>query len=204
MTHKTADQILAEDHGYEKFVRAMFQRSGDYSKDFAHAAIGMVTEIHELRNATDSVNAIEEAGDLWFYGVALGQVVGDYELSISGPGVSEEAMAKALGSLVIRPRCGPLGPVLRNMENTLLDHAKRWVGYGRIPEAGLIPVLADALYLTVMVYNECGMEAEPAHVELVNVKKLLKRYNGLTFSSEAAVTRDLPAERAVLEDAVAA
>lgn len=194
---------MAEDQGYEKFVRAMFNRSGDYSKDFAHAVLGLVTEIYELRNATDPVNAIEEAGDLLFCGVALGQVVGDYELSV-GNLTSDGVVAALVEELIARKRTGPVALTLRGMENDLLDHAKRWVGYDRPPKGGLFPVLADAIYVMTMTFRDCGMYTEPDQVELVNVKKLLQRYNGMTFTSEAAVARDLQAERAVLEDAAAA
>jgi hypothetical protein len=36
-------------------------------------------------------------------------------------------------------------------------------------------------------------------IMVANVDKLLKRYNGMQFDAERAVSRDLPAERTVLE-----
>jgi hypothetical protein len=46
MTQKTAIEVLTE-VGYEGFVKALFNRSGDLPKDFAHAVLGIVTECHE-------------------------------------------------------------------------------------------------------------------------------------------------------------
>ena len=198
MTHKTAEQILAEPNGYSDFVKAMFNRSGDLSKDFAHAAIGLVTEVHELRRATDLVNQIEEAGDAFFYGEAMRQVIGD---SLGYP-VGPKLVAAELHMLMHTRLSSDEGRT--NSLNDLLDHAKRWIGYGKRPE-NLIAVLAEAgAVVAFEIRDGLGGEFPDELILLTNVKKLLKRYNGMTFSQEAAVNRDLGAERAVLEDAAAA
>lgn len=190
----TAEQVLFD--GYPKFVRALFNRSGDPSKDFTHAALGIVTEISELRQATDKVNRIEELGDLLFYVHALKQVVSDYvDQSQTGqvnePTKSVPHQAMPSNRVMVDTLC-----------NELLDTAKRWVGYGKAPghpyaesgRAHMILSLADEDYLGA---------ADREKVALVNIKKLLERYKGMKFNAEHALNRNLNAERRVLENASA-
>lgn len=193
----TAEQVL-EDIGYEGFVRALFNRSGDPSKDLAHAVLGIVTEIHELRKAVDRVNQIEEGGDLWFYLVALQQVIQDCDVpATEGQMVAADAAGQALREAQV----GSSSAYVDHLCIILQDHAKRWVGYGKRP-ADLIEVLVVASVAVYLTLRDHDLELDASYLELVNVKKLLKRYEGVTFSAEKAVNRDLTAEREVLEDAV--
>jgi len=191
--NQTAEEVLATVK-YSGFVRALYNRSGDISKDFAHAVLGLVTESHEYLTATDKVNAIEEVGDLAFYLEALNQVLNDHSPT------NEDDVLKYY-SEVLATLQGDVN--LTAMHTEWLDLAKRWIGYGKAPTMSTSQLVAEAtamLTITIPV-GLLDDEFDLDEAILINVRKLLKRYNGMTFSAERAVNRDLPAERAVLEGA---
>ena len=187
---------------YSDFVRRLFNRSGDPSKDFTHAILGIVTEIHEFQNATDEVNAMEEAGDLIFYDEALRQVVQDQMPAGQLP-APETLRAKHLGDLFAEAHTvQDAHRLIRAKANDLLDQAKRWVGYGKQP-ADLPQVYRDAVTLSRFA-REVGIYGGAfSRDQLVssNMAKLLKRYPGGEFDAFRALQRDLVGERSVLEAA---
>lgn len=201
-------QAVLDDIGYIGFVRALFNRSGDPSKDFTHAVLGIVTEVHEYMQATDAVNAVEEAGDLYFYALALQQVVGDF---LGKEGCESivchetlESDAFALDAFNFCTSSQAAEEVLRRCTE-LLDEAKRWVGYGSLPKQPLGVIYAKALNLVSYVVAHGPAQANsPDEIISVNVQKLLKRYQGIVFSADKAMNRDVVAEREVLEGAVSA
>lgn len=198
----TADEVLSQPDGYDKFVRAMFNRSGDPAKDFAHAILGVVTEIHEMRNFEGEVNFLEEAGDLKFYTHALRQVCEDHE----GYEFTEQALLLGLGLVPdsFFVETAEQSPVLIN---ELLDVAKRWVGYGKLSHS-LTGVCCAVVNLAAVEILAIAPHLEDDdgfadRCERANVEKLLDRYNGMQFDAERAVNRDLDSERRVLESAAA-
>ena len=181
---------------YYAFVKKLFNRTGDPSKDFAHAILGIVTEIHEYRNATDKVNAIEELGDIQFYLMALLQVIEDHA-GLSPPFADSdgipalfEAADRVGAACLIAETC-----------NTLLDDAKRWIGYGKEPKS--LDEVFRTVFELVFFVSRTGFypvnDTDTDRILLVNMAKLLKRYPGGEFSAYHAVVRDLEGERAVLE-----
>lgn len=188
----TATEVLAT-VGYPGFVRSLFNRSGDLSKDFTHAVLGIVTELHEYMNATDTTNQLEEAGDMMFYFEAARQVLDEH--SPLDPEAFAEAEAVALATLAN-------GLSLADVATPWMDVAKRWVGYGKAPAMTTTQVLAglSAMISYVVVRcHDCGHNEQ--QVMTANIEKLLERYNGMRFNAERAVHRDVNAERAVLENA---
>lgn len=179
---------------YDQFVRKLFNRSGDPSKDFTHAVLGVVTEIHEYLSATDEVNAREELGDLAFYEMALSQVISDHIGIFPYPDLSEGL--QYLHEQAIKGGCST---IIANTCNTLLDDAKRWVGYNKEPKS-LTEVHRTVCELIRFV-NQTGPypDKDTARIQRTNMAKLLKRYPGGEFSQYHALVRDLGAERAVLE-----
>ena len=174
---------------YGNFVRKLFNRSGDPSKDFTHIILGIVTEIHEYLSAPDEVNAREELGDLMFYLQALAQFVEDVDgkplkVTDGEHEVSETSFAAAF----ISSSC-----------NAMLDHAKRWVGYNKRP-GNLTEVFMECAQL-VYFANVTGPFpcTDVERIKALNVAKLLKRYPGGEYNQYHALVRDLGAERAVLE-----
>ena len=191
MTPKTAIEVLTE-VGYEGFVKSLFNRSGDLPKDFTHAILGLVTECHEYLTATDEVNAIEEAGDLAFYLTALKQVLDEMSPT------DEDEYFKLLDAAVMRMTASETK--IMDVYAEWLDLAKRWIGYGKAPTMSTTELLAEASAMMNLVIEQGKASDTEMHLILVvNVDKLLKRYNGMQFNAERAVNRDLPAERAVLE-----
>lgn len=177
---------------YSEFVRRLFNRSGNPASDFTHAILGIVTEIHEYEFAKDAVNGLEELGDLRFYIVALRQVIEDLTGLPLPP--------TALPDLSTAKPAYPRGTV-DDMSTALLDHAKRWIGYGKQP-ADLVSVFNTtatlAYFANITGPYPCG---DYRRIEAVNMAKLLKRYPGGEFDAFRAVVRDLDGERAVLESA---
>lgn len=177
---------------YGDFVRALFNASGDPSKDFTHAILGVVTEIHEYLSATDEVNGLEELGDLAFYVQALRQVVEDHT------GVVEEFELTAVEHLFNEADIYGAAAVTADVCNSLLDDAKRWVGYGKEPR-NLYEVLCTVQDLAVFV-NDTGLFPchDVARIQAANRAKLNTRYQNGVYTQAQALNRNLESERAVL------
>jgi len=198
-------QNILDNEGYGGFVRGLFNRSGDLSKDFTHAVLGLTTECYELLKATDHVNGVEEGGDLMFYYVALDQVLQDCEWL---DGTVQEAEAYRGHPSVEYSLGHTAQETLDFALNQLQDIAKRWVGYGKQPEGTATDITLHAgAALRAAIQVSCLRFGSPDNLETVliraNIAKLLKRYKGKKFNAEHAVNRDVAAERVVLEDAAA-
>ncbi|MBT2325531.1 hypothetical protein J7E62_24665 [Variovorax paradoxus] len=198
-----SNQLQAQEPSYPAFVRKLFNRSGDPSKDFSHAILGVATETHEYLRATDRVNAIEELGDNEFYVEAATQVIEDF---LGSPLPMSDIESEVESDMRLFLRLTPLGQIemLSLTINQLLDHAKRWIGYERAP-ASLPAVFVQVLFVQ-QASREIGIvrhaDATKALIRSVNMAKLLKRYPGGDFDQFRALQRDLGAERATLESAV--
>lgn len=201
-----ADKILREE-GYEAFVAGLYNRTGDLSKDFAHAVLGLRTECHELLQARDLVNGIEEAGDLYFYGEALTQVVKDFTgepMTLINPDEMAAHPAVAFGL------AHSAQETMEYALNQLEDMAKRWVGYGKAPAVTTLDVMLlsgaaarSALQMSVVRAHLDQGERFDHVVMVTNITKLMDRYKGRKFDADRAVNRDIDAERRTLENAVA-
>lgn len=183
---------------YAEFVNRLFNWSDDPSKNFGHAILGIVTEIHEYLSAEDALNGLEELGDIEFYVEALRQLVQN-RTGIPTAQFDPDSVSKlhadcdnALG--------GP-AQVIADLCNTLLDDAKRWIGYGKEPRS-LNEVFNTCRDLVTLV-NWTGPYpcTDVTRIREVNMKKLMKRYPGGDFSAHFAVNRDVGAERVVLQTA---
>lgn len=194
--------ILTTD-GYDGFVRGLFNRSGDLSKDFTHAVLGLRTECYELLQARDGVNAIEEGGDLRFYLEALHQVVADCDWIVVYEPTDAQMREHASVKFSV---CHTAQETMEFCLNQLEDLAKRWVGYRKAPHGPGYEILLyaagavrSAMQVSVLRFTPAVL-AEETMIR-ANVAKLLKRYKGTAFNAEHAVNRDVAAERVVLEDA---
>lgn len=190
-----AEDVLS-DVGYEKFVSSLFNRAkGDQSKDWAHAVLGIATEIRELVVAEDEVHGLEEQGDLRFYGQAVINLTEEF----SGDEFDFDLCDAEYDALVARGEVIGSEDAIDEARTVMLDHAKRWVGYGKEPKH-LLLAGAQALALAQFVMAHARfVTTDVDKVELANVAKLLDRYKGLKFDAERAVNRDVSSERAVLE-----
>lgn len=192
-----AEDVL-RDVGYPKFVASLFNRSTvDQSKDWAHAVLGIATEMQELLVAEDAVHGVAEQGDLRFYGQAVINLTEEF----TGEDFDYDLCNAEYDALV--KRGGEIGTeaMIDEARKDMLDVAKRWIGYGKVPKYPLLEgAKAVALAQFVMAHARFS-EPDADKVELVNVAKLLERYKGLTFDADRAVNRDVSAEHAVLEAA---
>lgn len=204
--HEQAIEVLDE-IGYMGFVRSLFNRTGTLSVDFTHAVLGLSTETYELAQARDAVNAIEEAGDLHFYMVALIVVVREAFPEVPERPTHDELEASAIALVERFPGLGTL-PKQQALELALCelqDIAKRWVGYGKAPTLPPLQILAlsgfvVAVAMALTAFSE-ALGDEDAIV-VANVAKLIERYKGIKFNAEHAVNRDTAVEREVLNAAV--
>lgn len=190
---------------YDEFVRTLFQRSPhlDYSKDFTHAILGVVTEIHELRNATDAINAVEESGDLLFYVGALNQVATD-ALGATYDTLKDYFSPADAQDVKTRYRvmmdCVSNSAVDHEL-NDLLDHAKRWVGYGKAPaNMASVCALVSLIASSELAAATIKFDIEPSTEEIVraNMRKLEARYKDRKFTQDQALNRDLGSEHIAL------
>lgn len=180
-----AKQVLGT-IGYQGFVKSLFHRSGDISKDFTHAVLGIITELDEFVNATDPLNALEEKGDLVFYLEALRQVLDEHSP------IDMEMLDVYAKKIVTRVLEEP--PKLIEIQMEWADLAKRWIGYGKAPTMSTTELFAEASLLVYAFTKDVAGDPITS-----NINKLLKRYNGMTFSKERAVNRDKEAERQALQ-----
>lgn len=201
----TADEILAAPDGYNQFVQGLFNRTGDISKDFTHAVLGLLTECDEYLRAPDKVNAIEEAGDHLFFLTAFRIVVAEHlgdeafiAVILQATSVLEAQINSAYGRRVKE--------VLLEQSVFAMDICKRWVGYGKEPTVTQLTELVGRLFAVSGVVLESGehfWQIDFSQAQRVNVEKLLDRYNGTRFNADRAVNRDLAHERETLERASA-
>jgi NTP pyrophosphatase (non-canonical NTP hydrolase) len=186
---------------YDAFVRSHFNRSGDFSKDFTHAILGFVTEVHEYLSAHDEINGLEELGDMHFYVVALQQVVNDYWLIFGVEERSrsehETSLRRFMSEVETMMLESSISAAISILSNDLLDHAKRWVGYAKMPKSLL--EVADLVIVLEVLVNKFGPYPNPdiERIQVTNMAKLQKRH-GDKYSPVAADQRDTEAERAAI------
>ena len=190
----TAKEVLAT-IGYPGFVRSLYNRTGDLSKDFTHAVLGLVTESHEYLEAVERNDVVEEAGDLAFYSEALQQVLNDLspinEAELDK--FEDEIIASYAGTIVD----------LEEIRVEWLDLAKRWIGYGKAPTISTTRLLAEARAMINFTIQAGKLtQSDAMQVLLVNIEKLMSRYNGIKFSADLAVNRDVATERKVIDETV--
>lgn len=190
----TAKEVLAT-IGYPGFVRSLYNRTGDLSKDFTHAVLGLVTESHEYLEAVERNDVVEEAGDLAFYSEALQQVLNDLspinEAELDK--FEDEIIASYAGTIVD----------LEEIHVEWLDLAKRWIGYGKAPTMSTTRLLAEARAMINFTIQAGKLtQSDAMQVLLVNIEKLMSRYNGIKFSADLAVNRDVATERKVIDETV--
>lgn len=180
---------------YSDFVRKLFNRCEDPSKDYAHAVLGVVTEIHEYLNATDDVNALEELGDLEFFVEAFAQVVAD--VTGERPDLSEDDMLAA--AVEWAPLDHDLLPAIQTTLHELTNTVKRWLGYGKQP-ADLQEIWKTAAFVAFAANQAgCYPTVDRQLVRSANVRKLLKRYPDGEFNQMRALVRDVEAEREAIQ-----
>lgn len=194
---------------YGDFVRNLFRPLAP-SAMLAHAAMGVVTEIQELTDATTAANAVEEAGDIAFFCVAFIQTLpfqfSKEEADIAAREVFLQYCLKHGVSPTTEVDGTDVAELIFELSIEMLDAAKRWLAYDKAPTqeacvrlAGCAELIAGfALAVTDSAAE--AFKAQGVSVIDVNVAKLQHRYKG-GFSTEAAVDRDVASELEVIQGA---
>lgn len=167
-----------------------------------HATIGICTEVGELfefleKEALDFTNLKEEVGDaFWYCGIAvdelkldLGQMVktGSNDLPLMGGLSVADKRAQFLQVLIAATKDS----------SVLLDLLKKSAFYGKPLDHGKFAETLSRFVSAMMTLLALGGFTVEAAMD-VNIAKLRKRY-GQKFTEAAAITRDLEAERKILE-----
>lgn len=216
---------------YREFVAKLFHRTGQLEKDFAHAILGITTEMGELlhaHHAKDKVNLLEEAGDMLFFCTAAAMVLRDYAkeslLEFDDEvhevfGTTREAILGTdatvfIAGLLSVPAFGHVASMIHDDPKVpdeavtrLQNMAKGWVGYDKKPDAAEVAAALGSLLVPAVGAIAFILEEDEAPNEAAqravtaNIAKLQHRYPG-GFSVESATTRDLEGERSAVESAV--
>ncbi len=160
---------------YPQFVAGLFLKPETAEGKLAHAAVGIMGELLELRAACDREEAREELGDLRFYIEAAWM---------------QFAPERNIGLIQQFPKPQQAAQwVAEAAAGTFLDLAKKiWIyakpitGDMRVDMACALKTIEFAL---AMVEGHLGLE----DVELSNRVKLIKRYPGATYTDAAAQAR---------------
>lgn len=197
---------------YSAFVRHLF-RPMDKASMFTHAVLGLCTEHQEALLASNKENYLEELGDYQFFFVAMIQqldadVVGSLDLRLVDQ-LADKLEQEAQQCHRDFDGClnGEPGPAdfASAAKTVLLDTAKRWLAYGKEPNAEATQqAVAAALALQCSLGMDCMEEGDGPVMPLLvrtNVAKLEVRYKG-TFSTEQALNRDTQGEMNALSAAV--
>jgi len=197
---------------YSAFVRRL-SRPMDKASMFTHAVLGLCTEHQEALLAPNKENYLEELGDYQFFFVAMTQqldadVVGSLELGfvdqLADKLEQEAQQCHRDFDGYINGEPGP-ADFASAAKTILLDTAKRWLAYGKEPNAEAAQqVVAAALALQCSLGMDCMEEGDGPFMPLLirtNVAKLEARYKG-TFSTEQALNRDTQGEMNALSAAV--
>jgi hypothetical protein len=155
---------------YREFVKARFLRRNEGAEGLMHAAVGVLGEVLEMRDATSWENLIEECGDIEFY--------------------LEAAFIVLRGEADPQAEYTPLGPRLDDIltRATLFhDRAKKYWVYSkpidRVEELRRLSCLARALG---EFYAIRGLST--GTVRYANMEKLTKRYP-VAYTDELAEAR---------------
>ena len=205
------DDLLAatDTNEYRNLVNALYNWSRDPARDFTHAALGLVTELSEVRDSHSEDDLIDELGDVLFYQTAACLTLNDYVIYSCGSVVVDK-------NTFFSPPCtkwldaheralydGESHIVERQETARLLDVAKKWLGYGKEPDAATTRELREIIFSLALQAVELAMvrtnrsEAREMIAEAVskNMAKLRARYPSMSFSAERAKSPDKLAER---------
>lgn len=170
-----------------------------------HAAMGICTEVGELfefldKDTLDLTNLKEEVGDaFWYCGIAVDELKLDLDSMVQA-GQTKLTVDDELSSEAKRTKFFAVLAAATKDSSILLDLLKKSAFYGKpLDQDKFAEVLGDFVGSMMMALALGGFSVEEAME--VNIAKLRKRY-GQKFTESAAITRNLEAERKILEGGV--
>lgn len=151
---------------YKHFVVERFKTFPTFPETFLHAAIGLLGELIELKQAHSRENLLEEIGDARFYWVAMETVLQSQGVVYAPPyGTVSLSLATGLDSTI-------------DAGNALMDQAKKLWAYNRPLSQNILEDLSathemvgDALAALITLLGSTEGE-----VDTLNIVKLQKRY----------------------------
>jgi len=156
------------------------------SDNLIHAAIGIATEIGELKEAYDDVNKKEELGDIYWYMAILWR---EMDLTWDSPFIETESTtidflsyAECLNALDFYSKA-------------LLDQVKRVKFYSMPLENFKTEIIYEISIRLTHLLNRSEFQFEP--ILETNINKLRARFPD-KFNSTDALHRDLEKERKIL------
>lgn len=173
----------------EKTLSTEFHCDEKHQK-LLHSVIGVLTEVEELldnhiddRRDKDSINILEEVGDITWYLAIIGR-----EFQIDYPQI-----------IIKEKNNDPVRLILKIIKNTckLLDMMKKKIFYNKTIDEMQFKNITHLVMLDLSDYmNIHDIDIQKSFD--INIAKLKARY-GDKFSSERAINRDLDTERNILE-----
>lgn len=176
----------------EKTMSKEFFSDDKKDQFLLHAVMGILTEVEELiqnsRNP-DSVNLLEEVGDITWYLAILGR-----ELELPSSQLTPHSH-----NLSLIESLSPNTHLMNIVEHScgLLDFLKKKLFYNKTINETDFRLRAVCLVNSVAAYLYVN-NLDPSKVFEINIAKLKARY-GEKFSTERAINRDLETEREILE-----
>lgn len=168
---------------YQALAANTLPRLGSSEKDFAHMAMGVVSEFGELEDSyKDRVNFMEELGDMTWYLAGICTLLLKKSFSNLSRGV--EPMKDD-------------GDEYRSIY-ILADLAKAHLAYGKKMDLNQIEEHVKNILSFIKLMCELKQEVDFREVLEKNIAKLKVRYPD-KFDADKALDRDLEAERKALE-----
>lgn len=169
--------------------------------DFVHGAIGLTTEIPELAKAVeknDLINIKEELGDLSWYAARVDDLLlaldCDLEFDETDIEYIEQILAIGIDTKSLYT------DLVEVVNDGIMDIAKRAMFYNT--QYTVSKLLISAIELHIIIYLYCHYyNLDIQDVRDTNTRKLADKAAGRYkkgFSTEAAVNRDLNAEKELL------
>jgi hypothetical protein len=161
-----------------------------------HGAMGLSTEVSELRNASGHINYLEERGDCFWYLALLCRLVRDLRPEPgSKPATIQSHFVLGIRDYrVLLPEEKQRWEVLANAAACLLDYAKRYFFYNSTPDWHAVAYLIGQCIDLLAYWGH----PEPGEIFDRNIAKLRKRFPN-RFDTAAAVNRNLDSERDALK-----
>lgn len=120
----------------------------------------------------------------------------DFKVKCLRTEADDHAMQAFRAAQSIRLLHGAIG--LATEAGELQDQVKKHIFYGRrLDKANILEECADSLWYLVLILDSAGFTLEQAMNTLI--PKLEERYAKKVFSAQEAITRNLEAERSILE-----
>lgn len=120
----------------------------------------------------------------------------DFKVKCLRTEADDHALQGMRAAQSIRLLHGAIG--LSTEAGELLDQVKKHIFYGRsLDKANILEECADSIWYIVLILDSMGFTLEQAMNTLI--PKLEERYAKKVFSAQEAITRNLEAERSILE-----